>query len=519
MDRLRAPRPRYPSGAAAYSIRSALGSQRGLTLAIALAFVAPAAVAAEHHPEVLVVVNGESAASRAIGARYRALRGVPASNEVVLSIPLRDPSVATRFHEWISRADYERRIRDPIARFLRENGLEQRIEILVTTKGVPLRIGEDGPVKEPPIDRRNRASVDAELAVLGSGLDGSAGPGAAPNPYFRSDEPFAAWRARHPDAPLRYLVSRLTAYQEGADGTRAVFAALEAARADGPPGVTVVDEDPSQRPQRAVANALLLAPTAAALRALGREVRHDTTALVVANVEGMAGYAGWGSNDLQNAGPPFYGAIGGRTLPGRFGPRALAATLVSFNARSFADPMHYGQSALADLLRLGLAGGAGHTWEPTLAGATRPHVMLPAFARGAPAAEACMRATPYLSWMNVCIGDPLMRSAHPAARPDDRDGDGVPDDRDVCTLLPNPKQRDTDGDGYGNLCDADFDGDGRVSDADIQRLVRAASRRLAAPDQDLDGDGRVDARDLAMAQLELHLAPGPSRRSTGSSSP
>lgn len=38
----------------------------------------------------------------------------------------------------------------------------------------------------------------------------------------------------------------------------------------------------------------------------------------------------------------------------------------------------------------------------------------------------------------------------------DTDGDGVTDSSDNCTLTPNPLQRDTDADGYGNICDADL---------------------------------------------------------------
>ena len=38
---------------------------------------------------------------------------------------------------------------------------------------------------------------------------------------------------------------------------------------------------------------------------------------------------------------------------------------------------------------------------------------------------------------------------------------------------------------------------------------------LYVPDQDLDGDGQIDARDLGIAQLYLHLPPGPSGRSLG----
>lgn len=71
----------------------------------------------------------------------------------------------------------------------------------------------------------------------------------------------------------------------------------------------------------------------------------------------------------------------------------------------------------------------------------------------------------------------------------DADGDGIRDDADNCPQIPNPDQLDTDGDGFGNVCDADDDGDG-VNDAADNCVL------LYNPDQqDLDGDGAGDACD------------------------
>ena len=42
----------------------------------------------------------------------------------------------------------------------------------------------------------------------------------------------------------------------------------------------------------------------------------------------------------------------------------------------------------------------------------------------------------------------------------DADGDGYNHDTDNCVLVSNPDQKDTDGDGLGDVCDPDADNDG-----------------------------------------------------------
>lgn len=512
-------RSRRRIGAGAYSIPGLAGFQAAALVLLASAHT-PASVAAAAQPEIAIVVNDASAISRAIGEYYRTRRSVPANRVVHLSIPVRDPTLTTYAHETISRADFEREIRAPVEAFLTESGLRDRIEIIVTTKGVPLRVLEDGIAGERGFELQSLASVDAELAVLFSGWVGSRGIETSVNPYFRSDEPFRSWRARHPDPPLRYLVARLTGYQAPLDPEtgvpRDVKATIDAAAAPGPAGVYAIDEDPAQPASRAAANRILLTSAAVALRALGQDVVHDRSETFRGDLADLAGYASWGSNDRQSPGAPFYGDIGGVRYPGSFAPRALVVDLVSSNARSFTDPTRYGQSLLADLLRLGAGGGAGHVFEPALVAVARPHILLAAYARGVRGVEAYFRSIPFLGWTNVYVGDPLMTTGHPVTRrTKDRDGDGVRDKRDSCLLLPNPDQRDTDGDGCGNLCDADFDGDGRVSASnaeglgDIERLKRSIAHGFYLPNQDLNGDGAVDAADLALAEMNLYLPPGP----------
>ena len=90
----------------------------------------------------------------------------------------------------------------------------------------------------------------------------------------------------------------------------------------------------------------------------------------------------------------------------------------------------------------------------------------------------------------------------PGVPPDDRDDDGWDDDDDLCPDVPDPAQRDTDGDGLGDACDPDDDDDGIPDAADV-------CPRVADPDQtDSNDDGLGDAcSDLVDGDGDLTLAP------------
>ncbi len=478
------------------------------------------------HPEVLIVVNSSSPVSVAIGEYYRRARQVPGSHVLGLPIPTRDPTLATYDGEVTTREFFVKGIRDPIAAFLTEKELRAEVRILVLAKGIPLRIaGPTVPVQTLLRDTRV-ASVDAELALLFSGRDGAPGVAGMANPYYDSSQDFAAFRADHPDAPLRYVVARLDGRALPLDaGTGVpldVKGLVDRAQAPPRPGLWLVDTDPTQRPGLGAGNRVMLQPAAAVLAALGREVRLDATPAFVSNARGLAGYASWGSNDNGDAGPPYYGSIRGKLYPGTFVPRALAIDLVSTSARTFAmKPADYEQSLAADLVHLGASGVAGNVFEPTLGGCARAPILFRRYVEGVPAGEAFARSVPYLGWMNVWIGDPLMTIGKPApAQPADLDGDGVADADDDCVEVPDPAQRDTDGDGIGNACDPDFDGDGVVSTSwgvvppagtagDYERLLLGWKRGPYDANLDLDGDGKVDETDAGLAQLWLLLPPGP----------
>lgn len=90
----------------------------------------------------------------------------------------------------------------------------------------------------------------------------------------------------------------------------------------------------------------------------------------------------------------------------------------------------------------------------------------------------------------------------------DVDQDNFPDAADNCTDTPNSQQRDTDGDGYGNICDPDLNNDGLVTVTDF--LILRGVLNTPDPDCDFNGDGLCTVTDFLILRSFLNKPPGPS---------
>ncbi len=89
----------------------------------------------------------------------------------------------------------------------------------------------------------------------------------------------------------------------------------------------------------------------------------------------------------------------------------------------------------------------------------------------------------------------------------DSDSDGVDDALDNCIEIANPNQRDSNGDGFGNVCDADLNDSGFVSFDDLSLFKNAFN--TANADADLDGSGLVSFNDLVIFKALFGKPPGP----------
>jgi len=96
----------------------------------------------------------------------------------------------------------------------------------------------------------------------------------------------------------------------------------------------------------------------------------------------------------------------------------------------------------------------------------------------------------------------------------DADSDGVAYPMDNCVAIPNLKQTDSDGDGFGNACDADLNNDGLTNFGDFAGFVMSfnsmSSSGNYSPAADLTSDGFVNFADFAMFVNLWGKSPGPS---------
>lgn len=100
---------------------------------------------------------------------------------------------------------------------------------------------------------------------------------------------------------------------------------------------------------------------------------------------------------------------------------------------------------------------------------------------------------------------------------DDVDEDGILNANDNCVFLANTDQRDSNGDGFGNVCDTDLNDDCAINAIDLGEF------RLAffgpGPDADFNGDGVVNVIDLGVLRAAFFGAPGSSGIPNGCDSP
>lgn len=338
---------------------------------------------------VLVVTNDASAISREVSQYYQKARSIPASNIC---------HIRTEPIETIERAAYLA-IERGVAKCLSAPLLAAKVRYIVLTQGTPLQIAGTTQVGTLNTDG---ASVDSELALLYARRQGKQFPaaGLVPNPFFRQrDTPFTQ-RA----FPI-YLVTRLAGYDLA--GIRAMIDRGLQAQNRGKVVIDLNDESDREGNNWLRTAALLIPAERCVL---------DESTKVLSALPDVIAYASWGSNDKARK---------ERFLHMKWLPGAIATEYVSTNGRTFERPpaawnlgtwtdskgWWHGapQSLTADYLLEGASGATGHVNEPFLQQCPRPDQLIPAYLGGRNFAESAYLSIPFLSWMNIVVGDPLMR--------------------------------------------------------------------------------------------------------------
>lgn len=459
--------------------------------------------------DLLILVRAGDPISKSIGGYYASARRVPPHRILELELP------ATGERNEIDAATFDSRIAAPIESYLGMQDKGGEISILVTTLGIPLRIGNCKKSQLPyPRDCRSVA-LDAVLAGLGrlSLAQGLLEENA--NPFFGEPRSFEQFRRDEPEARLRFLVARITGPSMPLDAQSSLPVALR--RLIDRPSATSSVAAPlwqivagAPRASRAAASAALFDPIAERLRPIGHRVCDGCTASTEASPP--AGIVLQSGRELDAA----------AALPKRLAFPGLVISIGGTEDHSTGEGADSFQRFLASWLARDARAISTHIGDPGLSGVTRPAVQLHVWAEGRTAVEAHFNSVPHLGWLNVFVGDPLLvltETSH--AKAGDLDADGIPDERDNCLDVSNPAQRDSNSDQIGNRCDPDVNNDGRVDTSwgqsfpldargDLEAIALTARNGPYNPDHDLDGDDQVDEDDLALAQLWLFRSPGPS---------
>ena len=111
----------------------------GFVILIGLLFCTIAAALEPN--EILVIVNKDIPASEELGQYYCRQRNVPKENILALSL-------GQTLVDSISRDDYDKNIAEPIRKRIADQTHGQPIRCLLTTYGVPYKVGPRGPLKD-----------------------------------------------------------------------------------------------------------------------------------------------------------------------------------------------------------------------------------------------------------------------------------------------------------------------------------------------------------------------------------
>lgn len=344
---------------------------------------------------VAILYNSAVPESRKLAEFYRDARGIPAENLIALEMPLAAD---------ISRADFESKILLPLRREFEKRSWWQRdkdsagillpvvnrIRVLVTMRGVPLRIQPTKPAgavqQANPMMGHDEAAVDSELAMFG--VETLPTDSVLENKFYNSAKSIVA-----ANLPFLVLTARIDA-PAYATCERMIRDAVEVEKTGlwGRAYVDIANKFPQgdQWLEKVVSSNLSAGiPTVVD--------RFNETLPRNYPMTDAALYYGW--YDWNVSGP---------FLNPRFQFRkgAVAMHLHSFSAEQLADG---NKNWSGPLLERGAAVTIGNVYEPYLHLTHDFSILHQQLLAGFTWVEACWMAMPVTSWQAVVLGDPLYR--------------------------------------------------------------------------------------------------------------
>ena len=381
--------------------------------------------------EVLVVYNSSYATdsdsdgiqdSREIAEYYQTKRSIPGDNILGISAPT---------DEVITRTQYNEQIKPAIENYLTTSGLKTSIKFIVLTKGVPLKIQS---TNGSSYGVTNYSSVDAAVCLLFEDysiywhLD---------NPYHNADPSYTkAYRFKTDHfstsggTTLNYLVTRLDGYTVADIETMIDRAATADTSGN---GYWIVDDHGKYYDTMPAAYTNL--------KSLGQNVNpdpwEDATSWITENPSGsVIGYTSHG----VHAGMPD-GYVTG-TLNFTYLNGAVFSTYESLNAYGFVSPSQSTHGQVAEFIAAAGSGGIGNVYEPWASAIADEDIWMPEYAIGYSWAEAAYMSLPYMDFVTVVVGDPLMTVREIVPPAEVSNLQAIAGDRQVSLSWTNPADAD-----------------------------------------------------------------------------
>ena len=351
-----------------------------LILLILLATNIVTAIPSSEYSNVLLVTNTNSQDSIDISNAFISSRNITKQVNI---------SVSTS--ESVSFSTFNTSIRQPIEAYLNANGITS-VDYIVLTKGIPIRYNADSVCRVSSVDGALSIILSTYSSNICAGT--STFSGRVTNPMFGNNT-----RANKTYYDI-YIVSRLDGYTKE-DVIRLFNNTNNSVNVTSNGARYLLDANPSKTGGYLTWNNRIGAAHTFLNTTVNVTGIFDNTTTFRNNTNNISIYYSWGSND---GGTASISNSSQWNLTFRYG--SIADTAVSTSGRSFLNSTTYGQSLIADLIRMNVTFVKGYTNEPYLSAISYPEIVVNRYYSNYTVAESMYMGSKYLNWMDLYVGDP-----------------------------------------------------------------------------------------------------------------